>query len=179
MKKGRTRSGISREEAARELSTLAGQVADGVFTREGVEIRLPEKFRFQWEVKQKGDRVVLELSIKGEIRKANRQYGKKKGRGERKRPYEAKKLKKALAGQWKELKRCIKDRSVPGNNGDLLALLSRYGDLADARWKDAWDECHRQLLLLIEQLEKGEFDQAGKTASRIDGLVKACHGRYK
>ena len=179
MKKSKIRLTLSREEAAQELSRIAGQLAEGVLKSGEIEFSLPGKFRFDLEVKEKDNKVVLELVFKGAVEKQEIKQRKQAVSRPGKRPYQAKKLKKALGGEWKEIKRCIRERSVPGDTTAIRSLVSGYEKFAEPAWKEAWDVCARRLLLLLDYLERGEFDQAKGVVSEIEGLTKSCHGKYK
>ncbi len=179
MKKSKIRLGLSREEAAQELSRIAGQLADGVLKTGETEFSLPGKFRFDLEVKEKDDKFVLELTFKGAMEKEDIKQRNKAVSRSGKRPYQAKKLKKALGGEWKEIKRCIRERFAPVDTAAIRSLVSGYEKLAEPAWKEAWDVCTKRLLLLLDYLERGEFDQAKGAASEIEGLIKSCHGKYK
>ena len=179
MKKGRTRLNLTREEVAQELSRLAGQVADGTLRSAGVEIALPDKLRFDLEVKEKDSKVVLHLSLKGTSGKDGTTDRRIEITRPGKRPYRAKKIKKAMAGQWKEIRRSIRERSVHADTGGLASLLKEYGKLAEPGWQEAWDDCEQRLLSLLNHLERSEFDQAEKAAAEVEDLMKSCHKRYK
>ena len=179
MKKSKIKLGLRREEAAQELSRIAGQLAEGVLKSGEIEFSLPVKFRFDLEVKEKDDKFVLQVVLKGAVEKEEIKQKKQAVSRSGKRPYKAKKLKKALGGEWKEIKRCIRERSAPGDTSAIRSLVSGYEKLAEPAWKEAWDECGRRLLVLVDRLERGEFDGAEDRASEIDRLIKSCHRKYK
>ena len=179
MKKRKGRVRLSREGAARELARLSGQIADGVIDLEDKELALPEEFQFKWKVREKNKSIVLDLSLKGSLKESR--GGRENGRSRqgKRRPYEAKKLKKALAGRWKEIRRCIRDKSQFENGKDVLAIMSRYGELSDPGWKESWNTCRQKVVSLLNLMEQGDFETARGLEEEIQGLIKSCHKKYK
>jgi len=167
---------LSREEVAQELTRLAGSIADGSLMFEGCDFSFPDDLHLDWEVREEKGTFSLRLFLKGKKglpTQVGTRYLKKK------RPYEAKKLKKALGAQWKHIRRCIKDRCKLEDREQLLSLLSRYGRLSEPAWQSAWHDCTKRLVLLLDLMEQGDFKGSTLLAQEIERLIKSCHKKYK
>jgi len=180
LKKARGQIRLSRDEAAQYLARLSGSMADGLVRLEAGDVRLPDTLTFNWKFREKDGSVSLEFSFKGTRNKAVRTKDKREKIGDsEKRPYEAKKVKKALAGYWKEIKRSVKEESLPADMESVSSLLAQYGKMARPEWKDQWAACQEKILMLLGFLEKGDFKQAAQLTGEIDRLIKICHKAYK
>ncbi len=179
MKKKKDSHGLSKEELAQELTRLAGRIADGALSLEKDEIPIPEELSLEWIVREKNGKFTLDLSVKGFRRHSDSASSKGKRSSRKRRPYEVKRLKKAIAGHWKEIRHSLRIRQSMPPRGKCLSLLDRYGDFAEPAWENRWATCKEMITRLYGLAEKGDYEAANRLSDEIEMLMKACHKAYK
>ena len=181
----RTFESIKREELSKELTRLSGAIYDGKFFFDEKEIKLKDTLFLKQSLKVKDGRFYLDIQIKGDIIGQEREKSpevsrkKKEKREKKKRPYEAKKIKKAMGGLWKNLSRAIRNQEQFPEEAELIELLDKYSKLTDPDWDKEWQICDRRVRELLDQTKKGDFTQAQHLIREVNGLIKSCHKIYK
>jgi XXXCH domain-containing protein len=99
----------------------------------------------------------------------------------KKRPYEAKKLKKKFGSIWKIMEKAHHNGSVPDQKDvdELMKLSQEYGKMADPSWEDQWTRFHEMLERYCNSLLEGNKDMANMIRKDIKNAKKACHKSYK
>jgi XXXCH domain-containing protein len=99
----------------------------------------------------------------------------------KKRPYEAKKIKKSMDGKWKYIKKGIEKGVAPskGSVEELLDDFDAYLPYVEESWSNAWDECAVTVKECLEASFNGDLKKAKSLLSIIKKQKKVCHKKYK
>ncbi len=177
---------------ADELRKLADQIEDGKVTVGGVNLSLCNAVSLKVKQKLVAGQVKFNISLTASIsgsesapsapeaqtqkKKAKTPKDKKKSR-----PYEVKKLKKALAQQWKQVSAAIAAQKTPDPAlvTDFLDICEEYGERAEDEWQPLWHESVESMKKLISFSQEGNFQEATQILSTINNQKKSCHKKFK
>ncbi len=175
---------IKGQDIAQELTRLSGEINDRKIKVGSTEIELSKEISLKKSIKIKDGEFFLEISIKAKI--VNDILTKEKDRPEKavikdkkRRPYEAKKIKKAMGAYWKDLVKSYKKRANFTEKEALLGLLEQYGQMTEEDWHQLWVECAQNVKNIIELMEQGEFGGLDKKIEEVNQQIKSCHKLYK
>lgn len=99
----------------------------------------------------------------------------------KKRPYEAKKLKKKIGHLWKTLEKAAIGKETISSQRveELFKLAEEYGHMADSAWKEDWNRCHERIKECGHLILQGEGNAATDVIEEVKGMIKQCHKIYK
>ncbi len=114
-------------------------------------------------------------------RPEGRKNGTRNSNSRKKRPYKARKVKKAIKGLWQEIKDCAQSNKAfpPDNAARFYDLINQYGQMADPQWKDDWTECASSMKSAITALKSGDPGGVARAIENAEQLTKQCHAKHK
>ncbi len=180
---------------ASELRRLADQIEAGQITVGGVTLSICNAVSLKVKQKLMGGEVKFDLSLTASLmgeesslpsRTASPMAtkggkGKKSKTNKKSRPYEVKKMKKAIAQQWKQISNAIAAAKMPNSalQDDFLRLCDQYDQAAGEEWRPFWQESMNSMKQLLKLAQDGNFQGAMLLLATINNQKKSCHKKYK
>ena len=179
---------------ASELRNLADQIEAGRITVSGVTLSICNAVSLKMKQKLVGGHVKVDVSLTASLvdttsslpdnshvshkePKKDRSLKSKK----KSRPYEAKKLKKNIAQQWKQISNAIAAAQVPdsGLTESFFEICDQYGQGAEDEWHPQWQESVATIKQAVKLAQEAEFKEASDLLTAINNQKKMCHKRFK
>lgn len=179
---------------ASELRKLADQIQAGQITVSGVTLSICNAVSLKMKQKLVGGHVKVDVSLTASLvdttpfpldnshvsqkePKKNKSLKSKK----KSRPYEAKKLKKNIAQQWKQISNAIAASKVPDSFliKGFLEICDQYGKGAEDEWHPQWQESVETIKQAVKLAQKAQFQEASALLTAINNQKRTCHKRFK
>lgn len=180
---------------AGELRRLADQIAAGQVTVGGVTLSICNAVSLKVKQKLVGGQVKFDVSLTASLvahesspseptptqQKSRAAKGKSSKSVNKSRPYEVKKLKKAMTQQWKQISNAIASATIPDPvlQQDFMKICQEYGQTAAKEWQPLWQESVATMKQLLALAQEGKFQEASVLLATVNNQKKSCHKKFK